>query len=378
MQQIEHAVGHHHDIAARARCGDPQQQLLLGDQAFLARCRTVQRELEFRAARRSGTQLGDDDSGRDVRQPHGVRHVLARRDSGGERRDHRIAGAGDVEHLARLGGQVQGRFSRPQQAHALLAARDQQRIQMQIVDQARALADQRGVVRAGPDDGLEFAQVGRQHRGAAIAREVVALGIDDDRLLQGLALRDQRRHVHQRALRVIREHGDLHLAQADGEPLDQPGAIERAFARVRLLEVEPDDLLVARQHAQLGDRRQPRRLDPVGFDAMTAQLRRERGRRRIASDDTEQRGLRAQRGEIQGDVGRTTGPRIVATDADHRNRRFRRDALRRTRPVAVEHHVARDEQAGLREIRDSVHGQSLAPCPTRSPDEVRGRRSGNG
>ena len=51
---------------------------------------------------RRGACLADRDAGSRVRELGGGDEVRALAEGGGKRRHHRIAGAGDVEHLPRL------------------------------------------------------------------------------------------------------------------------------------------------------------------------------------------------------------------------------------------------------------------------------------
>ena len=68
----------------------------------------------------------------------------------------------------------------------------------------------------------------------------------------------------------------------------------------------------------------------------------------ILAHHRNQRRLRAQRRRIAGHVGGATRALFQPFNLDHRHRRFRRDAADIAKPVAVEHHIANDEQAHLR------------------------------
>ena len=84
-----------------------------------------------------------------------------------ERRDHGVAGAGDVEHLARGGRDVQRLAVALEQAHAVLAARDEHRA---AVEPAQDLLARRAQVVLAADAHarglLGLRLVGRHHRGA--------------------------------------------------------------------------------------------------------------------------------------------------------------------------------------------------------------------
>ena len=104
MQQVEAAIGEAdaQPVAPPARDMVERQR----QRQQLARGQRVAVDPAPRPARwlhHGGADLADDDAGRDIGEPRRVRH----RGAGGERRrqhrDHRVAGAGDVEDLARLG-----------------------------------------------------------------------------------------------------------------------------------------------------------------------------------------------------------------------------------------------------------------------------------
>ena len=73
-----------------------------------------------------GAELADHDPGGEVgeRPPLPGGGAPARQGQG-QRRDDGVSGAGDVEHLARGGGHVQRGAALLEQAHAVLAARDE-------------------------------------------------------------------------------------------------------------------------------------------------------------------------------------------------------------------------------------------------------------
>ena len=98
-----------------------------------------------------------------------------------QRRHHRVAGAGHVEHLARPRRVVQGRGAGAKQGHALLAARDQQPFDAQPGQPVGGLGVQLILAVPGPGHGGELAAIGRQQAGAGVAGVVVALGVDDHR-----------------------------------------------------------------------------------------------------------------------------------------------------------------------------------------------------
>ena len=127
-----------------------------------------------------GADLADDDSAGQVGQP---RRVLQRRPGGqgcGEGGDRRVAGAGDVEHLARLAVQVGGGAIGRHHRHAQLAAGDHHGADAAVGQQPAGGA--LGLpVSVGREAGRlgQFLPVGREHGGTAVPREIAALGVDD-------------------------------------------------------------------------------------------------------------------------------------------------------------------------------------------------------
>ena len=117
-----------------------------------------------------------------------------------------------------------------------------------------------------------------------------------------------------------------------------------------VLEVHAQQLLVAADHAQLHGRLQARIALEVGGDAGFAQQGFEPVARLIVADHAQEAGLRAQCGDVVGDVGGCADALFLARDLDHGHRCFGRDALHRAMPVAVEHRVADHQHARLRRV----------------------------
>ncbi|MNO84222.1 hypothetical protein D3C76_755550 [compost metagenome] len=237
-----------------------------------------------------------------------------------------------------------------QQGHAVLAAGDQQRAQLQFGHQPLALGDQLGLVLAAADYGFEFGKVRGDQAGAAIDGEIPALGIGQHRdaaLAGGL---DQRLVVLQRALAVVGQHQHADLVQ---QRLDIAGQRHGVGAE-RLLEVHPQQLLVAAHHAQLDDGRLPVDALEAGGHAHCLEAVAQAVGGLVGAGDADQEGRRAQRGQVERDVGRAAGTVLMLLDPHHGHRRLRRDARGRAVPVAVEHYVANHQHGGLIE---SGHGQ---------------------
>src|SRR5207245_2372718 len=92
-----------------------------------------------------GADLADDDPGGEVRQPQGVVAVDAGDHGGGERGDHRIAGARDVEYLAGDGREI-AITPVVEQADPFFAAGHGQEVESQRVTEPPRLGAERGLV----------------------------------------------------------------------------------------------------------------------------------------------------------------------------------------------------------------------------------------
>ncbi len=310
--------------------------------------------LQVRLARDRGADLPDHDAAGDVGDPHRDRQRKARRHPGRERRRHRVAGAGDVEHLRRLGREMV-HAGAVEQRHAVLAAGHQHRAEAMRAPQMPCGGDDRGLVgdvharRLG-----ELAPVRLDQVGARIAAVVAALRIDDHAAAGRARGGDHRRgHIgRHHALAVIGDDGDrgrhhrvLHDAeQALGElRMDRRGDL--AIGAQELLAL--GDVaglhrgLAAALHQQPG-------LD-IGLAA--DQPGEVRAGLVVAQHRDEGDGG-AERREVAHDIAGATRHRHLARDGDDRDRRLLADPLDRPIDVAVEHRVADDEHAGAGEARD--------------------------
>ena len=91
-----------------------------------------------------------------------MRTALRKRRAGAEqhaeRRDHRVAGTRDIEHLARDRGDVLG-AGRGEEAHPLLRARDEQRVDVELGEQRLRLRRHLVLVAPAADDLAELGAV---------------------------------------------------------------------------------------------------------------------------------------------------------------------------------------------------------------------------
>ena len=135
----------------------------------------------------------------------------------------------------------------------------------------------------------------------------------------------------------------------DVQVLSQHLALRLAF------EVDARHLLLAGHQSQLYGGGQLRIGLQVGADAAGGDQGSQRKPGLVGADHADQPGLRAQVGHVARHVGRTAGAFLGAQHLDHRHRRLGRDAVGVAEPVAVEHHVADNEDAGGGE--DRARGQ---------------------
>ena len=243
------------------------------------------------------------------------------------------------------------RAVRREEAHAFLGARDEQRRDVERLAQRHRLGGHLARIAPATHHLPEFAAIGRDHRRAAIAVPVLALGVDQHGLARRARALDHRRDVREPALAVVGEDEEVRV----GEQAFEVGQLGRQhLVRGRGLEIDAQQLLLARDDAHLDGRGQrrvavKRRLHAVGREQAL-----ERGAGLVGAGDRQQRGPRAQRRRVARDVGRSAGALLGALDPDDGHGRLRRDPLDVAEPVAVEHHVARDQEPRARD--------PLAPC----------------
>ena len=204
-------------------------------------------------ARSTTLAAPDRDAAGDVGEAGGRHQVAAGGQRHGECRQHAVAGARDVEHLAGLGGQVHRRRAAAHQGHAGLAAGDQDGRQARRLDQPRGRLGDRLVAGIGERRGeRQLLPVGGQQGDAGIAREIAALGIGDRRHAgRPRPVDDAAQHgIAQHALGVVGEDHEVGLADArlDRRQDALPG---RRAHRPQLLMISPQHLLDAGDEARL-------------------------------------------------------------------------------------------------------------------------------
>ena len=240
----------------------------------------------------------------------------------------------------------------------MLAPGHQQGFEVQLGAQRLATGDQRGLVRTGADHRLELGQVGFDDGGAAITGKVRALRIDHHRNAPRPRRGDQGRHVGQGALGVIGQHQHVHAVEMRSEG----GADARRVTGIeRLLEIQANQLLVAGDDAQLGNRWRVAQTFEGAFHALGKQAFFQQATGFILADQTDDPRLRAEGGGVEGHVAGPAGAHLVVLHLHHRHRRLGRDAGRGPVPVTVEHHIAADEHTAGGKVRQGkMHAQSDA------------------
>ena len=206
---------------------------------------------------------------------------------------------------------------------------------------------------AGGHDGLvgreavarreaELGAVGRQHRGAGVAREVAALGIDHHGPADAPGRLDQLPHQvgSQHALGVIREHD--HVAGGEGIPGETQEAFGGALRdRLRGLRIGAQELLAAGDEAGLLGG------GPAPFDQqvglhplLAADHAGEPAPHLVVPDHREQRRVCPEGDEIAHHVAGAAQHVVVVIGAQDRHRRLGRGALDPPVDEAVQHQVA--------------------------------------
>ncbi|MNC85948.1 hypothetical protein D3C83_15730 [compost metagenome] len=127
------------------------------------------------------------------------------------------------------------------------------------------------------------------------------------------------------------------------------------FMARRLLEVHPQQLLAAADHAQLDRGRDAPVAVKLSHNALPREQALEPRAGFVGANHREQAYRRPQRGRVARNIGGAAGTLLDPVDPDDGHWRFRRDPPNVSKPVAVQHHVADYQQPGLaqgRRIRD--------------------------
>ena len=119
MQDVEHAVRHHHFFTAFARGGNGHFQLVFGHDAKAGIRTPTHRIFQLDWRNGGGSEFTDDHARRGVREVARFFQGVPRRQRRRQHANHRITGTGHVVHFLRLGWHMQRRLARLQQRHAL-------------------------------------------------------------------------------------------------------------------------------------------------------------------------------------------------------------------------------------------------------------------
>ena len=295
-----------------------------------------------------GAELADDDAAGAV----GDRHRLAQRQAAGEHRgeggDHRVAGAGDVEHLARLGRDLHVAGG-VEQRHAVLGARQQQRAR---AERLRAAPATRSCSCASLAPGADhLGQLGAVRRDRRSRRGSARSRCPSDRrgparpaaragsIMSGMCVEAALAVVGEQD--HVRDCASASLVERPASPSStswsgssskstRSSCCERPMTRSLTIVVSRGS-----------------RSNSVSMPLLLEQ-RLEAAAVLVVADRGQQARLRAERLDVPGDVGGAAEPLLLLArvDAHDRHRRLGRDAVDRAEPVAVEHRVADDEDAG--------------------------------
>ena len=118
-----------------------------------------------------------------------------------------------------------------------------------------------------------------------------------------------------------------------------------------LLEVNPEELLVAAQDSELRDRRAALHRHEAALNALLLEEGLQLIALRVLAGEADKDRLSAERGDVERDVRRPARARLPVVNPHDRDRSLRRDAEGRAREIAVEHHVSDDNHRGLGIIR---------------------------
>src|SRR5690606_24503439 len=181
VQDVEATVRHHDALAARLRLANELDELVGRDEPASSAAAPMQREPELGAAHGRDAEFPDDEPRAEVRELRRLLERQARAERGRHQRDHRVAGTGDVEDLARLRVEDIPGTVPWKERHAALAASHEQTVEIELGAKRFALRVELVLAAPRPSDRAELALVGREQGGTAIAAEVEPLRVDEHR-----------------------------------------------------------------------------------------------------------------------------------------------------------------------------------------------------
>ena len=119
MQDVKHAVSHHHFLTALAGAGNGLFQLRFAHHAKTSISPTTHRVFQFNRRNGGGSQFTNHNTGCSVGKIARLFQCVTRRQRRRQHADYRIARTGHVIHFLRLRRHMQWRFARLQQRHPL-------------------------------------------------------------------------------------------------------------------------------------------------------------------------------------------------------------------------------------------------------------------
>ncbi len=284
---------------------------------------------------------------------HGLRERPARSVTGGHGGDHRVAGAGNIEHRAGAGGDGVDLAGLLDQRHALLGPRGQDGAGVRIGHHVPGRGDDLGLGRnRHARRQRQFLQVRGDAGRAAIAAEVAALRIDEGRnsRLFGQVDDGAGRRPIDHTLVVVRQNHRADLSDVVLRGLQQGRLLLRAQGVVLLL-VRADHLLLACDEACLADGGALARLDAGVVDAAArGQDPPQSFTRIVRADQADDHGPTAEGGDVAGHIARATQHLLGAAELQHRHRRLGGNPFDVAVDVSVEHQVADAEHGDVGEI----------------------------
>src|SRR5712692_805866 len=286
--------------------------------------------------------IGDGD--RVVQRHAGTEHHT-------KRRNHRVAGAADVEYFARprLFVPHTTRFIEP---HSVLPESYQQRLQLKLLSQRLRLAHKLFFGFPASRDFAELCAIGRHDGRSDVPGIVVAFRVDQHGLAFGARRFDHLRDMCESALTVVGKYDYVAVSDHTAVVVE---LVEQHFAARRHFEVYAQHLLLPSNYAELdsgGDRAVPvqARLDPGLLQKL-----RELAARLVVANYREQGDIRPERSGVGGNIGRPAGSFLceIRLDFDNLHGRLVRNAPHLAEPVAVEHDVAHHENLRLAQLREN-------------------------
>ena len=257
VKQVETAVGETDLEAVGFPVRDDLRRAVAVDDLWVAVVSVVpQRRGQFARPHRRGAPFADRDASGRIADPGGGLDRGPGRQGQRKRRDDRVARAGNVEHLKRVGGKMGDRtfrIVRVIDGHPLRAAREHDGFDPRPL--VEDLGGDLGVMVVHAVDARDHAGLGgvrRHHRRAGVARDVAGLGVDD----YGNVARprdfddppDEDRNEH--AFGVVGQDDRRNLV----DRLVQPAAnrVDVVLTEMKAaLDVEPHDLVAAGNVANL-------------------------------------------------------------------------------------------------------------------------------